>query len=638
MSDNALVNTNQLPEFSWKPGQLFQWLTHPHPSITDIESRRQSRLLAGLIITLFLTTLLASALLSGRAGQVTSTVASTWLGAAIIGVLYFVNRSGRYRLAAVIFVAQNFLLVYSMPLLTNELAWFFFAVMVLLVSAMLLPSRATLFVFIASMLVQMAYSLIHPMTSTMSTFSTIIIFGVTGPLVLVFINHRVGLEKERQAELRAANEALRKSEASLEQRVIERTRDLQIAADISLQITTQLDSSQLLGDIVERTAQAFSLYHVSLFLYDQNKEVLRLKQGVGSAGDQMVAMGKYFKLTDNGLVPSAAQTHHPALSNDVVKDPDHARNPLLPDTRSELAIPMIYGGIFIGVLDIQSEQINRFRDEDVRIMRTLADQIAVAVRNSQLFEETRAAKEEAEQANTVKSAFLASMSHELRTPLNAIINFSKFLKKGIPGPVNEEQGQLVGSIADSGQHLLNLINDVLDMSKIEAGSLSLYVETGIDLHQIIETAIQYTNPLLADKPVEIQQDVPAELPTLTGDRKRLLQIFLNVLSNACKFTDNGSVKIRVQNETDRLLVSVADTGAGIAAEDSKDVFTAFKQTESGLRQGGNGTGLGMPICQKLVEAHEGRIWFESQVGTGTTFYVELPLLTELKPERRKQSA
>jgi len=230
------------------------------------------------------------------------------------------------------------------------------------------------------------------------------------------------------------------------------------------------------------------------------------------------------------------------------------------------------------------------------------------------------------------------MSHELRTPLNAIINFSKFLKKGIPGPINEEQDQLVGSIADSGQHLLNLINDVLDMSKIEAGSLSLYIESGIDLRQIIETALQYARPLVADKQVEMNQDIPDDLPTLTGDRKRLLQIFLNILSNACKFTDKGSVRIRVQNESDHLLVSVEDTGPGIAPEDSNDVFTAFKQTESGLRQGGNGTGLGMPICQKLVEAHEGRIWFESQVGMGTTFYVELPVQTQLKAERRKQSA
>lgn len=425
---------------------------------------------------------------------------------------------------------------------------------------------------------------------------------------------------------------------TLEERVAERTRDLQVAADVSLQLTTQLDSSLLLADVAEETAKAFGLYHVSIFLYDENDNTLKLKQGVGKVGEQMVAQGKQFKLTDTGLVPSSVQTQQPTLSNDVARDPGHFVNPLLPETRSELAIPMIYRRMLIGVLDIQSEQVNRFDDADIRIMRTLADQIAITLRNSQLFAEKQAAKVEAEKADNVKSAFLASMSHELRTPLNAIINFSKFLEKGIPGPVNEEQKQLIGSIAESGQHLLNLINDVLDMSKIEAGSLKLYVESEVDLRHVIDTAIQYTRPLLADKPVEMQVDIPLELPKLIGDRKRLLQIFLNVLSNACKFTDQGFVSVQVQHNIDTVLISIQDTGAGIASEDSAYVFTAFKQTESGLRQGGGGTGLGMPISQKLVEAHQGRIWFKSQVGSGTTFYVELPLHTKLAVERKKQSA
>ena len=179
---------------------------------------------------------------------------------------------------------------------------------------------------------------------------------------------------------------------------------------------------------------------------------------------------------------------------------------------------------------------------------------------------------------------------------------------------------------------LNLINDVLDMSKIESGSLKLYVESNVDVREIIETAINYTRPMLGNKPVEMQQELPEELPLLTGDRKRLLQIFLNILSNACKFTEQGHVKIRVQAEDSHLQVSVEDTGQGIAPEDSEHVFTAFKQTASGLRQGG-GTGLGMPISKRLVEAHEGRLWFESQLESWTTFFVDLPLQSALQPER-----
>lgn len=247
--------------------------------------------------------------------------------------------------------------------------------------------------------------------------------------------------------------------------------------------------------------------------------------------------------------------------------------------------------------------------------------------------EVQKAREEAERSDKVKSAFLASMSHELRTPLNAIINFSKFLHRGICGPVNEEQEELSGKIAESGQHLLNLINDVLDMSKIEAGSLKLYVEEDVELQPILEQAVEFSSPLLEDKPVEIYRTFDADLPLLNGDRKRLLQVFLNILSNACKFTENGSITVGAEQRDNHVLISIADTGSGIAAEDSSHVFEAFKQTETGLRQGGGGTGLGMPICRKLVEAHDGRVWFESQVGVGTTFYVELPVNSSLEPER-----
>ncbi len=272
-------------------------------------------------------------------------------------------------------------------------------------------------------------------------------------------------------------------------------------------------------------------------------------------------------------------------------------------------------------------QLEQQHDDDMVELQAINDEFERA------YDEAEQARKDVERANNVKSAFLASMSHELRTPLNAIINFSKFLKKGIPGPLTEEQDQLIGNIADSGQHLLNLINDVLDMSKIESGSLKLYIEPEIDLREIIETATRYTGTLLSDKDVVLQKELPETLPKLMGDRKRLLQVMLNILSNACKFTEHGHIKISAREEKNNIVIAITDTGPGIAADDFKDVFTAFKQTSSGLRQGGSGTGLGMPISQKLVEAHKGRIWFESQLAAGTTFYVELPLQSGLQPER-----
>ncbi len=238
--------------------------------------------------------------------------------------------------------------------------------------------------------------------------------------------------------------------------------------------------------------------------------------------------------------------------------------------------------------------------------------------------DAQAARDEAERASQVKSAFLASMSHELRTPLNAVINFTRFVAKGVMGPVNEQQKEALGKVNDSARHLLNLINDVLDMSKIESGSLNLFVEDTVNVNEIIDEATGSARALLIDKPVTLDVQAEAALPTIIGDRQRLLQVLLNLLSNACKFTDEGTVTLRAQQENGNILFAVADTGPGIAAEDHALVFEAFKQTHSGLQKGG-GTGLGLPISKSLVEAHGGRLWFESAPGNGTTFFVSLPV-------------
>jgi signal transduction histidine kinase len=242
--------------------------------------------------------------------------------------------------------------------------------------------------------------------------------------------------------------------------------------------------------------------------------------------------------------------------------------------------------------------------------------------------EVQKARELAEQADEAKSAFLASMSHELRTPLNAIINFTRFVADGDVGTVNDQQKELLGSVANSGKYLLGLINDVLDMSKIESGSLNLFVEDNIDLTQLINSATNTSESLLKDKPVQIEKHVDTDLPAIRGDRQRLLQILLNIISNACKFTRRGMITIEAHQQSDEVIITVKDTGLGIAPEDKALVFESFKQTQSGLRQGG-GTGLGMPIAKSLTEAHGGRLWFESELDNGTTFYVALPIKSTL---------
>lgn len=252
---------------------------------------------------------------------------------------------------------------------------------------------------------------------------------------------------------------------------------------------------------------------------------------------------------------------------------------------------------------------------------------AVELREKQLgqqIEEVRKSRDEAERANQVKSAFLASMSHELRTPLNAVINFTRFVVDGDTGPVNEQQAELLNDVIGSAKHLLNLINDVLDMSKIEAGSLNLFIEDNVSFAALIKQAVTTGQGLLGDKPVRLETEIAPDLPPMRADKQRVLQILLNIVSNACKFTEQGAITVRAAYRNSHVTVSVADTGPGIPPEDQPLVFEPFKQTEAGLRQHG-GTGLGMPIARSLAEAHGGRLWLESEPGKGSTFYVELPV-------------
>ncbi len=425
-----------------------------------------------------------------------------------------------------------------------------------------------------------------------------------------------------------AQRALTQLNQQLEERVAARTRDLEIAADVSKQVTTVLEVAQLLPQFVELTRRGFDLYHVSVFLHDAEKNSLQLVAATGSAGKKMKAEGRSFDILNaQGLVPQAARQREVVVANNVQTAESFAFNPHLPQTRSEAAFPMTIGTNLVGVLDLQSDQLDRFGDDDVRVLTTLAEQIAVAVRNAQLFAQAEAAREQAEQADQVKSQFLASVSHELRTPLNAIINFTMFVTREKMGPVTEKQMDVLNKVVGNGRHLLNLINDVLDMSKIESGSLELYVEDDISLNEELETVVSTAQSLLEDSSVELITDIQPDLPRLTGDRQRILQIMLNLVSNACKFTEAGRVTIAAHHENDEIILSVADTGPGIALEDQAAVFESFKQTETGLRHG-KGTGLGMPISRSLAEAHGGRLWLASTPGEGATFYVALPVESE----------
>lgn len=260
-----------------------------------------------------------------------------------------------------------------------------------------------------------------------------------------------------------------------------------------------------------------------------------------------------------------------------------------------------------------------YQIKNIRLQEEIGERLRIE-------EALKRAKEEAEEANRVKSRFLANMSHELRTPLNAILNFTAFVADGLMGPVNEEQVETLQESIASARHLLSLINDILDLTKIEAGLMELFIQK-VDLNEILAASISVGKGLVKDKPIELIAEIQANLPGTYGDKRRLRQIFLNLVSNAIKFTPQGKVTVRAFRDDDLIQVSVSDTGIGIASADQKTIFESFKQAQNDLPET-VGTGLGLSISQFFVESHGGQIWVESEVGVGSTFYVRLPILTE----------
>lgn len=293
--------------------------------------------------------------------------------------------------------------------------------------------------------------------------------------------------------------------------------------------------------------------------------------------------------------------------------------------RTVALIPLYTESDWLSVLVLYRTQEDPFTEQIQQPFQTLAEQAAVILANQRLFAEIQAANEQLRQLDQLKTQFLANMSHELRTPLNSIIGFSRVILKGIDGPITADQAEDLTSIHNNGQHLLRLINEILDMAKIEAGKLALAFEP-VDLEEIAQAALSTVRSLANEKNLEVRWQIETPLPLIEADPVRLRQILINLLSNAAKYTDEGHISLKItQSEEEQVHIAVSDTGIGIAPQDFDKLFKAFEQIDSSTTRAVGGTGLGLPITKWLVTMHQGSISLESQVGQGTTFYVSLPV-------------
>jgi signal transduction histidine kinase len=421
-----------------------------------------------------------------------------------------------------------------------------------------------------------------------------------------------------------------------------RAAELQTVAHVGTTVSTVLNPDELLQSVVDLTRERFDLYHAHIYLVDEAWKTLLLAAGAGEVGRQMVADGWNISLDhESSLVATAARTRKYIIANDVVhdKDSNFLSNRLLPDTRSEMAVPMIVGEKLLGVFDVQSTAVGRFSEEDANIYTTLAAQVGVALQNARLYMEQAATVAQLRELDRLKSSFLANMSHELRTPLNSILGFADVMLEGLDGDLTEYMDNDLHLIQKNGQHLLHLINDVLDMAKIESGRMNLSPER-FPIHNILEEVTSITSTLASEKNLSLFIDERSDQEIeVYADNTRLRQVMINLVNNSIKFTEKGQIVISAQPvEGARLLITVKDTGIGIPPDKVEAIFQEFTQVDSSTTRKAGGTGLGLPISRRLVEMHGGRLWAEStgKPGEGSAFFVELPLEARITEVIEKQ--
>ena len=441
--------------------------------------------------------------------------------------------------------------------------------------------------------------------------------------------------------VRNRTESLRRQQRELEAKVQERTGEVQQRVDelatvnrVSLALTEKLELDELINLVGNQIKKLFKANISYVAIHDPQTDIINFPF---QDGDSMAPL-KF----GEGLTSKIINTGEPLLINqDISKEYDEMGiQQVGKNASSYLGVPIPMENKYVGVLSVQStEQENRFDDNDKRLLTTIARNVGSALHNAELYEEAKAAKAQAEDANEAKSAFLSTVSHELRTPLTSVLGFAKIIRKRLEDkifptvPIEDQKikrtmkqvTENLGVVVSEGERLTKLINDVLDLAKIESGRMEWHLKPTF-LQDVINRAISATASLFENKKLELVKNIPSDLPVVNADQDKLIQVVINLLSNAVKFTDKGQVTVEAYQDDGQIIIEVQDTGIGVAEEDKHKVFERFRQAGDTLTDKPQGTGLGLPICREIIEHHGGIIWMKSEFGVGSTFFFSIPIL------------
>ncbi len=471
------------------------------------------------------------------------------------------------------------------------------------------------------------------------------LIGVTRKEPTPFTDQQVNLLKTfaDQAVIAIENVRLFKE---LQARTAELTRsvgELKALGEVGQAVSSTLDLQQVLTTIVARAVDLSGTDGGAIYEFDEESQEFHLRATHGMSED-MIAVVRQARVGLGDTVIGLAARNRQAVQVPDIRDlpsilqqglvePSHPLRHIMERAgfRAVLAVPLLREDKIIGGLVVRRREPGEFPNETVDLMQTFATQSALAIENARLFREIEEKGRQLEIASRHKSQFLASMSHELRTPLNAILGYTELIRDGIYGEVPEKIRDVMERVERSGRHLLSLINDVLDLSKIEAGQLRLALDE-YSMADVVQSVARGMEPLAAEKRLALKVSTPTDLPLGRGDERRLTQVLMNLVGNAIKFTESGEVTVRGEVRDGRFIVSVADTGVGIAESDQQRIFEEFQQADTSPARTKSGTGLGLAIAKRIVEMHGGHIGLESSVGTGSTFWFTVPVRVDRELE------